>query len=121
MSRLMLTTLAGALGLAGTAMAETSSPLTADQLSIKLHPSATQVYYPEQAREDGVEGKVMLACAITRAQRLRCEVQSENPAGAGFGKTARQLFDTATVSWKVANNAPLAGQTVQVPFVFKMN
>ena len=50
MSRLMLTTLAGALALAGTAMAETSSPLTADQLSIKLHPSATQVYYPEQAR-----------------------------------------------------------------------
>ncbi len=52
---------------------------------------------------------------------MRCTVQSEDPSGHGFGKAARALFDTATVSWRVASDQTLAGHQVLVPFKFKMD
>lgn len=47
--------------------------------------------YPQQALRDGLEGQVRLACTLTEDRALDCAVQSETPAGAGFGDAALQL------------------------------
>lgn len=47
--------------------------------------------YPQQALQQGLEGQVRLACTLTEDRALDCAVQSETPAGAGFGDAALRL------------------------------
>jgi protein TonB len=43
-------------------------------------------YYPDEARREGISGKVTLACQVRKSRRLKnCYVLSETPKGHGFG------------------------------------
>lgn len=76
------------IGCASTANALTMTPDWA------ASPRAEDVarVYPASARARGIEGVVVLDCAVTGAGSLAdCRVVREGPANEGFGKAAVQL------------------------------
>jgi TonB family protein len=48
--------------------------------------------FPQQARDEGVSGKVLLECAAgAKGELTNCTVLKEDPAGQGFGEAALKL------------------------------
>ncbi len=75
-----------------------AAPLRANDLTISpdsaRHPHAKDVAaaYPASARSRGIEGAVLLDCAVTPAGGMTdCRVVSEGPANEGFAASALQL------------------------------
>jgi hypothetical protein len=70
-------------------------------------------YYPRTAQMRKVEGMVYLACAVRSSGRIRCIVDSETPAGWGFGSTALgisqhfKLLDAARAAEPAAVRFPI--------------
>ncbi len=49
--------------------------------------------YPARAADNGVEGVVVLACQVgDDGAMTRCVVESEDPAGYGFGSATARVF-----------------------------
>lgn len=72
-------------------------------------------HYPAFALFFGVEGRVVLECVIQDDGRLsRCVVQSEDPAGWGFGAAASQL----TPYFRAHEH--LSGRRARVPVRFQV-
>lgn len=81
---------------------------------------AMDAFYPYRARKDGVEGQVVLRCTIDPARRLSdCAIESETPAGQGFGLAAR-LLSTKFKARAVVDGRSPVGRVVQVPIAFEM-
>lgn len=56
---------------------------------------ASLIYYPPEAKANGVPGLVLLSCEISPAHRLNdCEVRYESLPGWGFGVAALRTADS---------------------------
>lgn len=62
----------------------------APTVSWNLRPSANRIaeLYPARALRENVGGRVVLDCVVQASLNVACQVASETPAGAGFGRAA---------------------------------
>lgn len=77
-------------------------------------------YYPDEAVDRSVSGRVTLTCAVAVNTRLEdCAVDREWPVGMGFGDAALRM---ATAEFrmkpKLVDGKPVAGAAVRIPLVF---
>lgn len=80
-------------------------------------PRNPERFYPREAFMQGIEGRVELACLVEVDGRLNCEVQSEAPAGHGFGEAALALAHAHTMAPAMLNGEPVRGRyRMVVPF-----
>ena len=75
--------------------------------------------YPEAAFQQGVAGKVVLACKVLDTGRLdACATRSETPADQGFGFAAQSLVPAFRMRATTEEGLPTAGGFVRIPIVF---
>lgn len=75
--------------------------------------------WPREAWQKGLGGKVILACQVSLQGALfDCQVGSETPEGAGFGRAALALAPQLLMKPAVRNGKPVVSQ-VQVPINFR--
>ena len=87
-------------------------------------PSADQMerFYPKAAVERELNGSATLRCTVTLEGTLTgCAVQSETPAGVGFGESAVKLSRFFRMSPKTVDGQPVAGAVVTVPIGFRLD
>lgn len=78
-------------------------------------------YYPRNALERGIDGTVVLICAIRADRRLNCEVNQETPLGHGFGLAARQISLAFELSEEMLGQPGLAvGDRMFLPIRFNV-
>jgi TonB family protein len=79
-------------------------------------------YYPVEAAKNRVEGRSTIRCHVNAEGRLNdCEVESEEPVGAGFGASAVKLaVDLFKMAPKTKNGSPVAGGIVRIPIRFAL-
>ncbi len=86
-------------------------------------PSASAILrvYPEAARLQAVTGDVALICVLNADGDLTlCVVQSEAPAGRGFGEAALKVAPEVRMA-PIRPSARMAGMRVLVPIHFKLH
>ncbi|HEX2562161.1 TonB family protein [Phenylobacterium sp.] len=78
--------------------------------------------FPVAARSAGVTtGRIRLRCQIATAGRLQnCAVQSEEPAGMGFGDAAKALTSNFQMSLWSAEGLPTQGGFVVIPLRYDL-
>lgn len=80
-------------------------------------PRNLQRYYPRSAMTRGIEGDVVLDCAVDVAGGLHCSVLSETPASWGFGDAAQRIAAEHRMEPAMRNGAPVEGRyRMRVPF-----
>lgn len=73
-------------------------------------------FYPVVARTAGISGEPVLICTSTRQGALKdCQLQSETPAGQGFGEAALRLAEHSQPNTKAKVNE-LKGTIIRVKF-----
>lgn len=85
-------------------------------------PTAAEVAaaYPERAAGHSESGHVVLRCDIqSNGAMTSCDIISEQPRGAGFGKAARNLVKTFRVADQMVRDKRLKGAEVDIPFDFR--
>jgi TonB family protein len=87
-------------------------------------PNATDLakYYPAEAGKNRVEGRSTIRCQVNSDGRLvDCEVESEEPADAGFGAAAINLaVNSFKMLPKTKDGSSVAGGTVRIPIRFTL-
>jgi TonB family protein len=79
-------------------------------------PAQIRAVYPKEA--GGGDGKAVIGCTTDPSKSLKnCEILSEAPAGAGFGKAALGLVGAYLMKPALANGKPVASP-VQFPINF---
>jgi hypothetical protein len=78
-----------------------------------------QTIYPQEARAQGIEGIVELTCALGARLGTVCEVDSEQPAGWGFGQAAVENFEQAL--WADEDSPLMAGDRVRFEAIFSVS
>lgn len=84
-------------------------------------PSSDQLarWYPLDALEKGVGGRVVMACQVTAAGSVtNCAVTSEDPAGEGFGAASVKLARYFKMSPRTEDGAPVEGGMVNITLRF---
>lgn len=70
-----------------------------------FHPAVTAQFYPPAARDAGIEGRATVLCTMPADGAGVCTVESERPAGKGFGPAALRLFnETPAADWAYMRN-----------------
>lgn len=107
-----------AVVLAGAAAAQVVTPPDWERM-----PSGEDMmrYYPDAAVDKSVSGTVTLTCQVSQYGRLKaCAVDSESPAGMGFGEAALALADKefrmkpGRIDGKIVD-----GESVTIPLEFQ--
>lgn len=107
--------------IAGSASAETPTlpgPMFPGWLSV---PSANDMARaaPGRAASEGVSGTTILFCKVREDGRLEaCKVESEVPAGWGFGDASLSLVGKFQMKPQKRDGTPVAGETVKFPIRF---
>ncbi len=116
---LMFAVLAGAAAMAGpVALADDSSPNPAGPSPLWWHvPEQFDIdhMYPSAADKRGIPGAVTLVCRASSVELTGCRVESEEPAGLGFGKAALFLSRLFTID---ADASPGSGHEVRIRIDF---
>jgi TonB family protein len=84
-------------------------------------PTASQMEraYPPRALEEGLRGRTVIQCSITRQGALTtCAVISESPAGHGFGAAAMRLSRYFKMAPRTVDGLDVEGALVNVPITF---
>lgn len=77
-------------------------------------------YYPERAKEEGVNGRATISCRLTaRGTLTACSVVSETPAGFGFGQATIRAAGRFRARPQTVDGKPVEGGTIQVPLVWR--
>jgi protein TonB len=80
-------------------------------------PRDLQRYYPRTAMARGMEGDVVLDCAVATTGNLNCAVLSETPANWGFGEAARRIAAEHRMEPARQNGTAVEGRyRMRVPF-----
>lgn len=86
-------------------------------------PTAEEVsrYYPPLARALGLSGSVAMICTVeVNGSVDHCGIQSETPAGIGFGQAAIRMTPAFQMKPQMVDGAPVGGAKVDIPFTFAM-
>jgi TonB family protein len=76
-------------------------------------------YYPKVAQFLSLDGHATIICDVTaQGTTTNCSVESETPAGMGFGEAAVSLSDFFRMKPMTMDGAPVAGGKVQIPIRF---
>jgi TonB family protein len=82
--------------------------------------SGAMKYYPAQAWKEGVEGRAVIRCAVTKQGALAdCVVASEAPKGAGFGKAALKMSPLFKMNPAIRDGARVDSE-VDIPIDFQL-
>lgn len=87
-------------------------------------PNADQVEraYPEEALRQGITGTATLNCQVTSAGGvIGCTVNTETPAGRGFGRAALSLTRYFRIRPGTDNGQPIEGASVLIPIRFQIS
>ncbi len=76
-------------------------------------------YYPENALENGISGRVTLDCLIAQNGRLDCSVVHETPGGHGFGRAAMSISRQVRVHPRLPDGGSAAGRRLELPLAFR--
>lgn len=77
--------------------------------------------FPPIANALGIEGRVILACAITANGVLtECVAQTETPKGLGFGEAALMMTPSFRMRPTTVGGRAKGGDTVRIPIHFKL-
>jgi protein TonB len=80
-------------------------------------PTNLQIYYPNRARDRGVEGIVQLDCLVQVDGRLNCNLVSETPGGWQFGNAALRIARDHRMVPATRDGVPVeARYRMRVPF-----
>jgi hypothetical protein len=82
-------------------------------------PTVLSRYYPQAAYDAGRKGSATLDCAIMQSGRLNCVVQSETPAGQGFGQAAVAAAQSYLASPQAADGSLAYGQRTRLTIRFQ--
>ena len=86
-------------------------------------PTITDVkaVYPPQARQERVEGTVILSCKVTATGDLQgCSVLKESSPGVGFAQAALALAPKYRMNPKASDGSSMEGATVALPVRFQI-
>ncbi|MDB5469456.1 MAG: hypothetical protein JWR84_1016 [Caulobacter sp.] len=120
MPRLVLALLLAACGTAALAEeAAETKPLRKVVWTALPTAEVMEKAYPEAAFQQGVGGKVVLACKVLDDGRLdACTTRSETPADQGFGFAAHSLVQAFRMRATTEDGLPTAGGLVRIPIEF---
>ena len=91
-----------------------ASPASAQQFTTTPTAEDFAREYPPTAREAGLSGNAEIRCRANRDGELtRCRVESETPAGAGFGEAGLRMMQY----FRVPPPEPEMGRTASSPSV----
>ncbi len=76
-------------------------------------------YYPSDALDRGVSGRVTLDCVIGGSGGLDCSVMQESPGGNGFGQAALNISRQVRVRSRLPDGSPAAGRHLRLPLSFR--
>ena len=77
--------------------------------------------YPRLAWIQGIDGRVTLLCVIQRDRRLLCQIESETPAGMGFGAAALQVAQQFVVRPVEEDPRLLMGSAIRIPIRYEVD
>jgi TonB family protein len=78
-------------------------------------------HYPPLAMMMQLEGRAVIECKVAATGRLNnCSVESESPAGLGFGRATVAMADSFKMRPMSLDGAPVDGATVRVPLRFAL-
>jgi TonB family protein len=78
-------------------------------------------YYPYLAQKEGVNGRATVSCVATEGGALDgCSIESEGPAGYGFGDAALKLTKLFQMKPKTVDGSPTPGGQVTFPIAFEV-
>lgn len=112
--------LAAVLSLGDPTPPEASSRYAPPGWRVAPTPAQVEKHYPKAASDARVGGKVVLRCQVQISGKLSaCAVETENPAGQGFGEAALALAPTIRMSPAVIDGVPTA-EWIRLPINFSV-
>lgn len=108
-----------ALAAISVATAALGSPLTSGDAPPRMRPGPS--FYPPKAQSHRVEGYAVALCRVgPNLELINCRVQTESPAGYGFGDAILKLAALVQVPPQTLSGAPTRGRPYLFDITFKL-